>query len=108
VARAAWVGMFATALNLLPVGQLDGGHVVQALFGARQKWFTNAFLVLMLPLGILWPGWWFWGAVLFLFARKHPPLEDYSDIGNARRQVAAAAFVILVLCFTVVPMQEFG
>ncbi|MGD1071311.1 MAG: site-2 protease family protein, partial [Bryobacteraceae bacterium] len=49
VARAAWVGMFATALNLLPVGQLDGGHVVYALLGRSQKWITNFFLVALLP-----------------------------------------------------------
>ena len=51
VARAAWVGMFATALNLLPVGQLDGGHVVYALLGRAQKWITGFFLVALLPMG---------------------------------------------------------
>ncbi len=106
VARAAWVGMFATALNLLPVGQLDGGHVVQALFGDKRKWITYAILAAMLPMGLLWQGWAFWAVILFLFARKHPPLYDMSDIGPARVRIAVVAFVILILCFTLVPMTE--
>lgn len=106
VGRAAWVGMFATALNLLPVGQLDGGHVVHALFGGRQKWVTYLFLATLVPLGRYWPGWWFWGIILFLFARNHPPVEERSSVGSGRIQVALVALVILVLCFSVVPMQE--
>ena len=63
VARAAWVGMLATALNLLPVGQLDGGHVVYALLGRSHKWITRTFLFALLPMGLKWSGWWFWAIV---------------------------------------------
>jgi len=106
VARAAWVGMFATALNLLPVGQLDGGHVVYALLGRAQKWITNIFLVGLLPMGRLWSGWWFWAILLFLFARKHPPLYDQSEIGVSRTRLGVLALCIFILCFMIAPINE--
>jgi len=106
VARAAWVGMFATALNLLPVGQLDGGHVVYALLGRSQKWITNVFLVALLPMGRLWAGWWFWAVMLFFFARKHPPLYDPSEIGGTRVRLGVLALFIFVLCFSFAPIND--
>jgi len=106
VARAAWVGMFATALNLLPVGQLDGGHVVYALLGRSQKWITNVFLVALLPMGRLWSGWWFWAVMLFFFARNHPPLYDHSEIGVSRVKLGVVSFCIFLLCFTIAPINQ--
>jgi membrane-associated protease RseP (regulator of RpoE activity) len=106
IARAAWVGMFATALNLLPAGQLDGGHIIYALLGKAHKWITRIFLVLLLPMGKLWSGWWMWAVVLFLFARKHPPLYDPSDIGKARVRLGFVALLIFILCFSVTPLME--
>jgi membrane-associated protease RseP (regulator of RpoE activity) len=106
VARAAWVGMFATALNLLPAGQLDGGHIIYALFGRIQKWFTNIFLIALLPMGRLWSGWWFWAIMLFFFARKHPPLYDQSELGLPRTQLAVVALCIFLLCFSIAPISE--
>ena len=107
VARAAWVGMFATALNLLPVGQLDGGHVLYALLGRSQKWVTNFFLVALLPMGtFFWNGWWFWAVLLFFFARKHPPLHDYGDIGFSRIKLGVVALCIFLLCFSLSPINE--
>jgi membrane-associated protease RseP (regulator of RpoE activity) len=105
VARAAWVGMFATALNLLPVGQLDGGHIVYAILGRSQKWITNTFLVALVPMGKLWSGWWFWAVMLFFFARKHPPLYDHSEIGNPRVRLGILALVVFVLCFSFAPLS---
>ena len=104
VARAAWVGMFATALNLLPVGQLDGGHVVYALLGRSHKWITWTFLLALLPMGKWWYGWWFWAVLLFLFARRHPPVPDESDIGLPRIRLGVLALVIFILCFSVAPI----
>jgi membrane-associated protease RseP (regulator of RpoE activity) len=106
VARAAWVGMFATALNLLPAGQLDGGHVVYALFGRAQKWVTNVFLVALLPMGSLWSGWWFWAILIFFFARKHPPLYDSSDIGFSRIKLGVVALCVFILCFSLAPISD--
>ncbi len=105
VARAAWVGMFATAFNLMPVGQLDGGHVVYALLGRWHKWITRAFLIALLPMGNFWWVWWFWAAVLFVFARKHPPVYDETDIGTSRIRLGLAALVIFLLCFSIVPLN---
>jgi membrane-associated protease RseP (regulator of RpoE activity) len=104
VARAAWVGMLATALNLLPVGQLDGGHVVYALLGRSHKWITQTFLIALLPMGLRWSGWWFWAVLLFFFARKHPPLYDQSAIGQPRVKLGILALIVFVLCFTITPI----
>ena len=106
VARAAWVGMFATALNLLPVGQLDGGHIVYALLNRSHKWITLGFLALLVPMGLLWKGWWFWAVLLFFFARRHPPVYDSRDLGPARRQLGWLALAIFLLCFTFVPIND--
>lgn len=107
VARAAWVGMFATALNLLPVGQLDGGHIVYALLGRWHRWITYTFLMALLLMGqFYWKGWWFWAVLLFLFARKHPPVFDESDIGRTRRVLGAVALIVFALCFSLVPIKD--
>jgi membrane-associated protease RseP (regulator of RpoE activity) len=106
VARAAWVGMFATAMNLLPAGQLDGGHVVYALLGKRQVWVTNVFLAALVPMGRYWWVWWMWGAIIFFFARKHPPVYDSSAIGESRVKLGVLALLVFVLCFSLVPINE--
>jgi membrane-associated protease RseP (regulator of RpoE activity) len=104
VARAAWVGMFATALNLLPVGQLDGGHVVYALLGRSHKWITQTFLFALLPMGTFWNGWWLWAVLLFFFARKHPPVYDQTEIGQPRRKLGILALIVFLLCFSIKPI----
>lgn len=106
VARAAWVGMFATSLNLLPVGQLDGGHIVYALLGRAHKWITQAFLVALIPMGKLWNGWWFWAVLLFFLARKHPPVYDETEIGASRVQLGCVALLIFLLCFSLAPIID--
>jgi membrane-associated protease RseP (regulator of RpoE activity) len=106
VARAAWVGMFATALNLLPVGQLDGGHIVYALLGRSHKWITQGFLLALLPMGKFWSGWWFWAALLFFLARKHPPVFDQADIGTGRIKLGVLALVVFILCFSLAPIID--
>lgn len=104
MARAALIGMLATALNLLPVGQLDGGHLVYAISPRRQIWVARAFVVLLLPLGLLWEGWWFWAVLLFVFKLRHPPVYDHTPLNRARMRVAIVAFVIFLLCFTPTPV----
>lgn len=106
VARAAWVGMFATAINLLPAGQLDGGHIVYALLGRAHKWITWAFIALLLPMGMYWwNGWWLWAVLLFFFARKHPPVYDHTEIGAGRIQLGIVALVVFILCFSLAPLN---
>jgi hypothetical protein len=104
VVRAGWVGVFATAMNLLPVGQLDGGHILYALFGERHKIISRVFLALMLPLGYFWTGWIFWAVLLFVFARRHPAIYDLTEVGSARRKLGWLALAIFTLSFMPAPI----
>jgi membrane-associated protease RseP (regulator of RpoE activity) len=104
VARAAWIGMFATALNLLPVGQLDGGHILYALTGDRHKVISAIAIVALIPLGIFfWWMWLFWAAVLF-WGRRHPVIYDNTYLDSGRCQLGWIALTIFVLCFTLAPI----
>lgn len=104
MARAGMVGLLATALNLLPVGQLDGGHIVYAFLPRAHRWISRGFVLLLLLLGFLWEGWFVWAALLFLFGLKHPPVYDHQDPGRGRRDVALLALVIFAFCFTPLPV----
>ncbi|MDZ7637612.1 MAG: site-2 protease family protein [Bryobacterales bacterium] len=104
MARAGLVGLLATALNLLPVGQLDGGHIVYAFLPRAHRWISRGFVFLLLPLGFLWEGWFFWAALLFIFGLKHPPVYDLEDPGFPRRRVGLVALAIFLLCFTPTPV----
>jgi membrane-associated protease RseP (regulator of RpoE activity) len=104
IARAAWVGLFATALNLLPIGQLDGGHIVYALSGSSHKLVTHLSLITLLVLGIYWQSWIVWAVILFLFARRHPRIYDQTPLGPGRTKLGILAFAILVVSFNVTPL----
>ena len=105
--RAAWVALFATALNLLPVGQLDGGHIVYALFGERHRIVTRAALLGLVIVGLIyWDMWLVWALLLFLFGRKHPSIFDTQPLGRARLQLALLALAIFALCFSVTPVSQ--
>ncbi len=105
VARAAWIGVFATALNLLPVGQLDGGHILYALLGEKHRLISRLFILGLVPLGArYWSGWLVWAALLFIFARKHPAIYDLTEINMARRKLGVLALAIFVLCFMLAPI----
>jgi membrane-associated protease RseP (regulator of RpoE activity) len=105
VACAAWVGLVATALNLLPVGQLDGGHIVYALFGRRHKLVSRGLWLVLLPLGLFcWQGWFVWAGLLLLLRLRHPSvLYEEPSIGRGRGILAVAALVVLVLSFVPTP-----
>jgi membrane-associated protease RseP (regulator of RpoE activity) len=106
VVRAAWVGLLATALNLLPAGQLDGGHIVYAIAGERHKTITRIFLACLLPLGYYyWHGWWVWAVLLFIFGRKHPAIYDEQQLRTPRYQLAFLALAIFLLCFSLAPVN---
>lgn len=105
VARAAWVGIFATALNLLPVGQLDGGHILYALSGEKHRWISRAFIALLVPAGLFfWQGWLLWAVLLFLFARRHPAIYDLANLGPARYRLGLLALLMFLLCFMLAPI----
>jgi membrane-associated protease RseP (regulator of RpoE activity) len=104
VGRAASIGMFATALNLLPIGQLDGGHIVYALAERKHRAISNLALVALVPLTPFWPAWLFWALILFLFGRRHPVVYDLSDLGRGRYQLGWIALAVFILCFTFAPV----
>lgn len=113
VAFAGWVGMLVTLLNLLPSGQLDGGHAMRAMLGEKAKYISSAMPVL-LGLIAIYIGtvmgqnagiWFFWAILLFLFAAAgHPrPMEDRHELGGKRMLLGIVTFVLGLLCFTPVP-----
>ena len=106
VARAAWAGLFATALNLIPIGQLDGGHIVYAFFGRWHKWLSRIGLVALVVLGRVEESmiWYVW-AVLLLFVLRHPVSCDESELGRSRVLLGVAALAMLILSFTAVPVR---
>jgi membrane-associated protease RseP (regulator of RpoE activity) len=106
IAVASWVGMFATSLNLLPGGQLDGGHIVFSV-SPRLHWWTSVLTVLaLIPLGkYLWYGWFLW-AVMLAFTWRHPNVPRYPSVAGGRRWIAAFGLLILVLTFTRVPLTQ--
>ena len=106
IAAAAWVGMFATALNLLPVGQLDGGHIIFSISPRWHRWISLATIVALVPLGkYLWLGWLVW-AVLLTATLRHPRVPRYPDASGGRRVLALCALAILTLTFTPAPLEN--
>jgi len=106
VARAAWVGILATALNLMPIGQLDGGHIVYALASRWHKGLTLVFIAVLIPCGLLFSyTWLFWAVVLFFLPRRHPLVYDTTPVGAGRTRLALLSLAIFVLCFSLVPIR---
>ena len=110
MAFAAWLGLLVTALNLLPVGQLDGGHVTYAVFGRRSLFVTIAAIGVGVGLCFYSRWWIFWTglliAMLTIFGWRHPPTwDDHVPLDRTRMWLAFAAFVVFVLCFTPAPIE---
>lgn len=107
---AGWVGCMATALNLLPIGQLDGGHISYAISGRFHRLFSMIFLVAFVALGLfVFPGWLFLATLLIMFGPQHPPLLDESPgLSRGRLLLAAVSLVILIVCFIAKPLSVQG
>jgi membrane-associated protease RseP (regulator of RpoE activity) len=105
IARAAWVGLLATALNLLPVGQLDGGHVVYSWLGERHRWVSFATIGALALMGFLFWPWFFWAAVLLLVGRRHFPVYDDEQLDGKRKALLIVAVLIFALAFMPAPLQ---
>lgn len=110
VAFAGWVGLLVTAMNLFPVGQLDGGHVAYAILGSKSRLAAKAFLGVFVVLGIFyWAGWLIWALVILLMGLKHPPTWDESaPIGMKRGIVGVLMAVIFILSFIPDPIQGYN
>ncbi|MBI5841545.1 MAG: site-2 protease family protein [Chloroflexi bacterium] len=106
VAFAGWAGILVTALNLIPAGTLDGGHVIYSLFGDKAKKAFPFIVALLVALGFFWSGWWLWAVLLFWLGRVNAePLDQITTLDPARRGVAALVIVIFLLVFMPVPFM---
>ncbi len=106
MAFAAWFGLLVTAFNLLPVGQLDGGHVIYTLIGDKIQIVGALFVGVLLVMGItLWQGWFTWAILIFLLGIGHPPpLNDVTPLDGRRKLVALLTIAIFILVFVPVPL----
>ena len=99
---AAWFGLFITSLNLLPIGQLDGGHVAYALLGDRQRSLAVALVPILMVFGWLgWKGWFLWVGLAGMMGLAHPPVRNsHRELGRTRVLVGWLALVIFALTFS--------
>lgn len=104
IAFAGWAGLLVTALNLIPAGTLDGGHVVYSLFGDKAGKAFPVIMVVLIALGIVWAGWWIWALLLLWLGRVHAePLDQITTLDPPRKIVAAIVIVLFILTFSPVP-----
>jgi membrane-associated protease RseP (regulator of RpoE activity) len=107
VAFAGWIGLLVTSLNLLPIGQLDGGHIVYALFGEKHELISKGTIPVLILLGLFfWPGWIMWALIMFFLGYKHPPVVfPYIQLDRKRKLIGWISLVIFILTFTPTPVQ---
>ena len=107
LAWAGWTGLLVSALNLVPIGQLDGGHIAYALLGERARWLYYPLIAVMAALVLVTNVWLLWALLLLLFGRVYAtPLDMITPLDRPRRLVAVASLVILLLIFVPVPLSE--
>jgi membrane-associated protease RseP (regulator of RpoE activity) len=105
IAFSGWIGLLVTSLNLLPVGQLDGGHVAYAVIGPKHGIIAKAVLVLLVILGAMgWIGWFVWTAILIFMGIHHPPvIYDWIPLDTKRKVVGWLTLLVFVMTFTPMP-----
>jgi membrane-associated protease RseP (regulator of RpoE activity) len=107
VAWAGWAGLLVTALNLIPAGQLDGGHIMYVLLGKRARALWPVVLGMLVLLGFAWSGWWLWALLIFFLGRLYAePLDQITQLDTPRIAVAVLGIVIFFLVFTPVPLVQ--
>jgi len=105
IAWAGWAGLLVTALNLIPAGQLDGGHISYVLFDQRMRKFRPVILGILLILGIFWSGWWLWAAMILFLGKTHAePLDQITPLDSGRKAVAIFGLIVFLLVFIPVPL----
>jgi len=110
VAWAGWVGFLVTSLNLIPAGQLDGGHIFHLLFGTKwSRRILPLILALLVGLGFFWSGWWLWAGLVFLFGRRYAePLDQITPLDTRRKVLGIIALIIFIITFIPVPLTIIG
>lgn len=109
IALAAYFGILLTGINLLPAGQLDGGHIAYALFGRSARPLGLVVVAVLLVMGlVLWQGWLLWAGLIFLIGTRHAsPLNDVTPIDRGRWLIAVGVLVIFLLTFIPQPLRTF-
>lgn len=107
MAFAGWIGFFVTSLNLLPIGQLDGGHILFGSLGKKGHTIISRVLLLaLLPLGFLWSGWWLWAILLIILGSRHPePLYWEDKLSRWSYAFSIFSLIIFILSFTPIPIK---
>jgi membrane-associated protease RseP (regulator of RpoE activity) len=106
VAWAGWAGLLVTALNLIPAGQLDGGHLLYVLLGKRAGRLLPYLIVGLVALGVVWSGWWLWAALIFFLGRAHAqPMDEITPLDPARKALAVFGLLVFLMTFTPVPLR---
>jgi membrane-associated protease RseP (regulator of RpoE activity) len=107
VAWAGWAGLLVTAINLIPAGQLDGGHLMYVLLGKRTRALWPFILLILVLLGFVWTGWWLWAALIFFLGRIYAePLDQITQLDPPRKVLAVLGIIIFFLVFTPVPLVQ--
>jgi membrane-associated protease RseP (regulator of RpoE activity) len=108
VAWAGWAGLLVTALNLIPAGQLDGGHIMYVLLGKNVRRLWPIIVVTLLALGTVWSGWYLWAGMIFFLGRVHiQPLDDITPLDSQRKALAIFGLIVFLLVFTPIPLKSF-
>ncbi len=108
IAFAGWIGLLVTMLNLLPIGQLDGGHIAFAMLGDKQHYLGRITLFALIPLSYFSLNWLVWGILILVLMRsaKHPPIQDiHAPLSKKNKIVGFACLVIFILCFIPAPFR---
>jgi membrane-associated protease RseP (regulator of RpoE activity) len=116
VAFAGWIGLFITAMNLIPIGQLDGGHILYALLGKRHETVSAVLVGVLGALGtaaflweIGWPGWGVWAVLMLILGIDHPPVAHWEErLDPGRRFLGVFAIIIFILTFVPSPIRFMG
>ncbi len=109
VAWAGWAGLLVTSLNLIPIGQLDGGHAAYVLLGRRAKAVWPFIILGLVALGLAWPGWWLWAGLMFLLGRRYAqPLDEITQLDGKRKALAIAGIILFLIVFIPVPLRSYG
>jgi membrane-associated protease RseP (regulator of RpoE activity) len=109
IAWAGWAGLLVTAINLIPAGQLDGGHILFVILGKNATRILPMIIVVLAVLGYFWSGWWLWALLIFFLGRSHmEPLDLISPLDSRRKVLAGLAIIVFILVFIPVPLVQIG
>jgi membrane-associated protease RseP (regulator of RpoE activity) len=108
MAWAGWAGLLVTALNLIPVGQLDGGHALYVLLGKKASRVYPYIVAVLTLLGLVWSGWWLWVGLIYFFGQRHAePLDQITQLDSRRKLVAIVVIILFFLLFTPIPLTQY-